>query len=176
MDSESRKQSIVKKLQKRFHKIWDKLVKSCEYTKNCHPIYKNRKRAVILASFVERESILDQERAMIAQVFYNRLALGMKLQSDPSCVYSNQHYLEKPSPKTCHNPKSDYSTYVIKDLPPTAIANPGEASLRAVLHPDEDTKQKKYLFFVAKQDGSHAHVFNHSYQDHKKSIQQYLVK
>jgi UPF0755 protein len=168
--------AIVQKLQKRFHKVWAQLIKSCESTKQCHPIYKNQSRAIILASFVERESVLEQERSMIAQVFYNRLALGMKLQSDPSCVYSNQSYREKPSPKTCHNPYSKYSTYIIKDLPPTAIANPGEASLKAILYPDKETKTKKYLFFVAKQDGSHAHIFNHSYHDHKKSIQHYLVK
>lgn len=168
--------AIVQKLQKRFHKVWTQIIKSCESTKNCDPIYKDQSRAIILASFVERESVLEQERSMIAQVFYNRLALGMKLQSDPSCVYSNQFYREKPSPKTCHNPDSKYSTYIIKGLPPTAISNPGAASLKAVLYPDENTKIKKFLFFVAKQDGSHEHIFNHSYHEHKKAIQQYLVK
>ena len=116
---------------------------------------KSKQEAVILASIVEKETSLPEERRHIASVFVNRLRLGMRLQSDPTIIYGitkgyplgrriRQSEIERVTP---------YNTYQIAGLPPQPICNPGKDSIAAVLNP-EDTKD---LFFVA--DGTGGHVF-----------------
>jgi UPF0755 protein len=125
--------------------------------------------AVILASIVEKETGVAEERPRVAAVFVNRLRKGMKLQSDPTIIYGltkgvplgrgiRRSELDKPTP---------YNTYVIFGLPPTPIANPGKASLAAVLNPapTED------LFFVA--DGTGGHAFAVTVQEHEKNVQKW---
>jgi UPF0755 protein len=127
-----------------------------------------------LASLVERESGVGSERPTIARVFYNRLAIKMRLQTDPTCVYGEDTYRLKPSPALCKDRSSRYSTYVIDGLPPGPIANPGLDSLRAVLRPDERPEAREYLFFVANRDGSGSHVFSKTFDEHRAAIQHHL--
>ena len=106
---------------------------------------------VTLASIIEGEAMLDSERSTISSVYHNRLKINMKLQADPTI-----QYIIPGPPKTLSNRdlriKSDYNTYQNYGLPPGPINNPGIASIKAALYP-EDTN---FLFFVAQGDGSHA--------------------
>jgi len=126
---------------------------------------------VILASLVEREAQVADERARIAQVFYNRLIEGMRLQTDPTCVYSAAHYRERPTRAHCRDASNIYSTYVIDGLPPTPIANPGVDALRAVLAP---SGEHDLFYFVAMRDGTGRHAFATTLDEHNANVQRYL--
>ena len=128
---------------------------------------KTPEEALILASIVEKETGVPEERPLVASVFVNRLNRGMRLQSDPTVVYGLTNGkaplgralifrdLEKPTP---------YNTYVINGLPPGPIANIGRTAIEAVLHPAET----KYLYFVA--DGSGGHAFAKTLTAHNKNV------
>ena len=115
-------------------------------------------RTVTLASLVEKEGKLADERPIIASVFLRRLAIGMKLDCDPTTIYAallrgNYHGVIHRSDLASSDP---YNTYQHAGLPPGPIANPGEASLRAALHP----AAAEYLYFVLRPDGSGGHSFS----------------
>ncbi len=129
---------------------------------------------VIMASLIERETNHDPERDVISRVFLNRFDKSMKLQTDPTCVYGEETYREVPSPRTCKDPLNRYSTYVSAGLPPGPIANPGEESLVAALAPSTSTSARKYLFFVARRDGSGSHRFSETFAEHKRAIRTHL--
>ncbi|MDE2462556.1 MAG: endolytic transglycosylase MltG [Alphaproteobacteria bacterium] len=122
--------------------------------------------AVILASIVEKETALPQERSHIAAVFENRLRLGMKLQSDPTIIYgiTKGYPLGHPILQSELTAATPYNTYIIDGLPPTPICNPGRASILAVLHP----LKTKDLYFVA--DGSGGHVFAATIAQQDKNV------
>jgi len=136
----------------------------------------SRDRIVTLASLIERETRVPPERPLISRVFLNRLEKGMKLQTDPTCVYGEETFREIPHPRYCRDPMNRYSTYVIPALPPGPIANPGRESLRAALNPANSAESKEYLFFVARRDGSGAHHFTRTYDEHRKLVSKYLKK
>ena len=131
-------------------------------------------QVVILASVVEKETGQAEERPLIAGVFFNRLKKNMKLQSDPTILYSL--YLTKGFDIVKDIKKQDilfdspYNTYVVKGLPPHPIANPGKESLQAVFTP----KSSSYLYFVSKNDGSHK--FSKTYKEHEKAVYEYQIK
>jgi len=127
---------------------------------------KTKEEAVILASIVEKESAIAEERRHVASVFVNRLRLGMKLQSDPTIIYGitrgyplgrriRQSEIERATP---------YNTYAIAGLPQGPICNPGKDSIEAVLNP-ADTKD---LYFVA--DGTGGHVFAATVEEQAKNV------
>jgi len=124
------------------------------------------REVVILASLVEREAKLEEERPKIAAVFLNRLDKGMRLESCATVQYILGEQKEKLSTKDLQNP-SPYNTYLHTGLPPGPIANPGLASIKAVLYPaDVD-----YLFFVARGDGSH--YFSRTFEEHQQAAKRY---
>jgi UPF0755 protein len=128
-------------------------------------------RLVIIASLVEKETAIPQERPLIAAVFNNRLAADMPLQCDPTTVYAallENHYtgVIHKSDLASSNP---YNTYAHAGLPPGPIANPGISSLRAALHP----APAAFLYFVANADGSGTHRFSETLEEHEKAVQAY---
>jgi UPF0755 protein len=128
-------------------------------------------RIVILASLVEKETAIAEERPLVAAVFYNRLRADMPLQCDPTTVYAallenHYHGVIHKSDLASTNP---YNTYTHPGLPPGAIANPGISSLKAALHP----ANVAYLYFVAKPDGSGTHQFSSTIEEHEKAVAAY---
>ncbi|HVW11451.1 MAG TPA: endolytic transglycosylase MltG [Bryobacteraceae bacterium] len=126
---------------------------------------------VTLASLVEREARLAQERTLVASVFQNRLRLGMKLDCDPTTVYAallDGRYTGAihQSDLASENP---YNTYTHAGLPPGPIANPGIGSITAALTPTVTP----YLYFVARADGSGGHTFSESLQQHQAAVTHY---
>lgn len=126
--------------------------------------------ALILASIVEKETGAPEERQQIAGVFLRRLAKGMRLQTDPTVIYGlGDQYDGNLRRVHLRDTTNIYNTYVISGLPPTPIALPGEAALRAVFSPDSaDT-----LYFVAKGDGTHA--FSRSLAEHEQAVRRYQL-
>ncbi len=122
---------------------------------------------LIMASIIEKETALPQERGQVASVFENRLEQGIRLQTDPSVIYGvtdgrgnlgrglRQSELQRDTP---------YNTYRIEGLPPTAIANPGVGALAAAVEPDDTD----YLFFVA--DGTGGHAFAATLAEHNRNV------
>jgi len=128
----------------------------------------NLAEAVALASMVQREAMVEDEQPIIASVFYNRLAGGMRLESDPTVQFALGYNKEQATWWT--NPLSSddlqivspYNTYLNGGLPPGPICNPGISALRAVAYPAETP----YYYFRARCDGSGKHSFTKTYQEH----------
>ncbi len=122
---------------------------------------------ITMASIVDGETRFEPEKKTIAGVYYNRIKKGMKLQADPTVQYilpgGNKNRLLFSDLKI----ESPYNTYMHKGLPPGPINNPGLSSIMAALNPEEN----KFLYFVAKGDGSHRYA--EGYEEHKKNIQLY---
>ncbi len=131
--------------------------------------HSSRFQAVTLASLVERETPKPDERPMVASVFENRLQKGMRLQCDPTVIYGMERLGQYKGTLTGKDLSFDspYNTYEHGGLPPGPIGNPGEASLRAALHPEETN----LLYFVANTQGGH--FFSSSLAEHNKNVTKY---
>ncbi|MCX7565148.1 endolytic transglycosylase MltG [Sulfitobacter sp. F26169L] len=122
---------------------------------------------LILASIVEKETGVAEERRQVASVFVNRLNQGMRLQTDPTVIYGitrGEGVLGRGLRRSELRRETPYNTYVIPALPPTPIANPGRASLMAAAQPDETP----YIFFVA--DGTGGHAFAVTLDEHNRNV------
>jgi UPF0755 protein len=127
----------------------------------------SRHQIVTLASIVEKETAAPEERPLIAAVFLNRLARGMRLETDPTVIYGIADFdgnLKKSHLRDENNP---YNTYQIAGLPPGPIASPGIEALEAVVKPADSD----YLFFVSRNDGTHR--FSRTYREHVNAVNQY---
>ena len=156
-------QRAYKTMQEILQSEWDKREEKLPF--------KTPYEALIMASIVEKESAIVEERPLIAGLFVNRLRKGMRLQTDPTVIYGIKNYdgniryrdLRKDTP---------YNTYTRSGLPPTPIAMPGREAIHATLHPDKT----KYLYFVAYGDGSGRHQFSKNLKDHEKAVDKYQRK
>lgn len=131
--------------------------------------YRNRYEALIMASIVERESGHDDERGQITGVFMRRLKKGMRLQTDPTVIYGMGEAYDGNLRRRDLRRDTPYNTYLRKGLPPTPIALPGRAAIRAALNPAAGDA----LYFVARGDGSH--FFSNNLADHRRAVQKYQV-
>ena len=132
--------------------------------------YQSSYEALIMASIIEKETGVAEERGMIAGVFVRRLQKKMKLQTDPTVIYAMAEQFNGNVRRKDLSIDSPYNTYVYKGLPPTPIASPGRDAIHAALHPEPG----KALYFVAKGDGSH--YFSETLQEHNKAVARYQLK
>jgi len=148
---------------KRFQRIFYALIKDQESTTGK---LLPAKDIVTLASIVEKEGGRAEEKPIIASVFFNRLKKRMRLESDPTVIYGLKNFDGNLKKKDLRTP-GPYNTYLNYGLPPGPIANPGRESLMAVIKP----AKTNYLYFVAKNDGSHH--FSASLSEHNKAVYRY---
>ncbi|MFI5321437.1 MAG: endolytic transglycosylase MltG [Myxococcota bacterium] len=130
-----------------------------------------RRDAVVLASLIEKETGAPEERPLISAVFHNRLARGMRLETDPAVIYGIAHFDGNLKRVHLDDETNPYNTYRIAGLPPGPIANPGAAALRAAVEP---TPGVDYLFFVARGDGTHE--FTTRYRDHVNAVNRFQLR
>ncbi len=129
--------------------------------------YATPEEALIMASIVEKETGVPEERRRVASVFLNRIAQGMKLQTDPAVIYGitkGEGALGRGLRQSELRRETPYNTYVIDGLPPTPIANPGRLSIEAALNPETT----EFIFFVA--DGTGGHAFAVTLEEHNANV------
>jgi len=128
----------------------------------------NLYEGITLASIIQRETFIDEERSLMASVFYNRLRVGMKLETDPTVQYALGYspawgnWWKTPLALSDLSVDSDYNTYIIYGLPPTPISNPDLPSILAVAYPEDSP----YFYFRARCDGSGYHDFSETFEEH----------
>jgi UPF0755 protein len=149
-------QEMVYAFERRWKPEWDSSLNELKI---------NRNDLVTMASIVEKEARVPEERPVIAAVYYNRLRKGMLLQADPTIQYALGRHVGRVFYKDLAV-KSPYNTYINKGLPPGPIASPGVASLHAAAHP----ASVPYLYFVASRDGHHE--FRMTLNEHVNAIRQ----
>lgn len=151
----------------RMKQLRDKTVEEIWASRDPSVRVKTRDELVVLASLVEKETGIAAERPQVAAVFANRLAKGMRLQSDPTIVYGlvgGRGTLGRSLTRRDIQSQTPYNTYVVRGLPAGPIANPGRAALEAAANP----AKSKDLYFVA--DGSGGHAFAPSLVEHNKNV------
>lgn len=132
--------------------------------------YSNPYQALIMASLVEKETGVPQERGQIAGVFVRRLKLGMQLQTDPTVIYGMGERYNGKLTRANLKEATPYNTYMIAGLPPTPISLVGREAIHAALNPVDGSS----LYFVAKGDGSH--VFSDDLDAHNAAVRDYQLK
>ncbi|HOK41484.1 MAG TPA: endolytic transglycosylase MltG [bacterium] len=155
-----KEEQIIRKFVDRFNQVTKQLFEENQTKLSKYDIIK-------LASIIEKEAAVDTERAIISGVYHNRIKKGMKLEADPTILYTMNGYKNKLTYKDLEI-QSDYNTYLYSGFPPTPICNPGIKSIEAALKP----AKHNYLFFVSKGNGTH--YFSKTIQEHKRAIK--LIK
>lgn len=154
-------QQLAREMTNQFRKVWKEIGGPASGVN----------RTVTLASLVEKETAVAAERPEVASVYANRLNIGMKLDCDPTTIYAA--LLQGRYRGTIYRSDLDsthpYNTYRNPGLPPGPIANPGLASLKAAISP----KRTEYLYFVARPDGSGAHIFSRTLDEHNAAVRTY---
>ena len=154
---------------KRAHASMKKRVAEAWETRDPEVPLKNAYEALILASIVEKETGQAAERPLIASVFANRIKRGMRLQTDPTVIYGMGERYDGNIRKRDLTNDTPWNTYTRDGFPPTPIAMPGAASLKAAVHP----AQSGYLYFVGRGDGSHE--FSRSLEEHNRAVAKYQL-
>lgn len=145
---------MVQKFQEEYTEELEKRADQLGWTEN---------EVLTLASIIEKEAVVDSERAIISAVYHNRLKKGMPLQADPTSIYGVKSSRQRITREDLRR-KSEYNTYIIQGLPPGPIASPGIKSIRAALYP----AKVPYIFFVAKNDRSH--YFSTTLSEHNAAV------
>lgn len=130
----------------------------------------NPEQLLILASIIEKETGKPSERRQVAGVFSRRLAIGMRLQTDPTVIYGLGSAFDGNLRRNDLRTDTPYNTYTRAGLPPTPIAMPGRAALRAAADPADGNA----LYFVSRGDGSHH--FSPTYDEHRRAVQRYQIE
>jgi UPF0755 protein len=168
------KQDVVNRMQesmtKTIEELWPTRAQNLPFT--------TKEEAIVLASIVEKETGVAHERKRVAGVFINRLRKNIALQTDPTVIYGITGGKPKTDGKGPLGRRllkkdlefvSPYNTYLHPGLPPGPIANPGRASIEAVLNPEEH----KFIYFVA--DGSGGHIFSETLTQHEKNVSEWRI-
>lgn len=129
----------------------------------------NKYEALVLASIIEKETGVPEERAIISAVFHNRLRKGIRLQADPTVIYGLGEDFNGDLTSADLHTDTRYNTYTRAGLPPTPIAMPGRASIHAALHPAPSDA----FYFVARGDGTH--VFSETLAEHNRNVAKYQL-
>ncbi len=154
-------QKIISAMTDQLNKLWDPA-----WDEKLTQLQLTRHQLLTLASIIEKESGNVDEQPIIASVFYNRLRIGMKLQSDPTVIYGIPNFDGNITRKHLETP-TEYNTYIISGLPPGPIANAGLTAITAALNPTPT----RYLYFVG--NGQGRHVFSENLADHNAAVNRY---
>ena len=149
-------------MQKAKNEIWQ--------SRNSDIQIKNPEEMMVLASIIEKETSVPEERGLVSSVFMNRLKKGMRLQTDPTVIYAlteGEFELKRPLTRADLTVDSPYNTYKNYGLPPKPICNPGRDAIEAAVHPEKSD----FLYFVA--DGKGGHSFARSLKEHNKNVFQW---
>lgn len=154
-------EGIIKKMINHFNEVYSRFIEDKAIKRGL-----SRSFVVTLASIIEKEAGIDKEKSLISAVFYNRLKMGLRLQSDPTVIYGLPTFNGNLKKEDLMTP-TPYNTYIIHGLPPGPIANPGRSSLLAAVEP----APVSYLYFVSRNDGSH--VFSRTLKEHNRAVSKY---
>jgi UPF0755 protein len=160
MDSED----IIRKMVNQFNIVYTKYLQT-----KADELGYSRKFIVTMASIIEKETSVEEEKPLVSAVFRNRLKKGMRLQSDPTVIYGIKDFdgnLRKEDLTTL----TPYNTYMVSGIPPGPISNPGKVSLLAALSPAKE----KYLYFVSRNDGTHQ--FSNTFKEHGLAVATFQKK
>ncbi len=152
-------EEIIKKMVGRFKEVYN-----ADFARRAKRAGLTMREVVTLASIIEKETGVREERKLISSVFHNRLKRGIPLQSDPTVIYALEHFDGNLTKKDLLT-NTPYNTYLRKGLPPGPIASPGWDSLDAAISPSKED----YLFFVSKNDGTH--YFSKSLREHNRAVE-----
>jgi len=159
--------SDLELLKRAYNKMTNLLDTAWQARDNDVPL-KSAYEALIMASIIEKETAVDDERTLVSSVFMNRLNKGMRLQTDPTVIYGMGDKYEGNIRKRDLRTPTPYNTYTIFGLPPTPIAMPSKASVLAAVNPETSS----FYYFVA--DGKGGHKFSKSLVEHNRAVRAYL--
>jgi len=153
-------EAMVSEFKKTFDEIWQRRARELGMTV---------REVITLASLIEKETSIPEERNLVSAVFHNRRKRGMKLDCDPTIIYALKQIDRFTDRLRTKDLRFDtpYNTYLYPGLPPGPICNPGKESIEASLYPSPEA----YLYFVSKNDGSHH--FSHTLREHLRAVQKY---
>lgn len=158
-------EEVIRKMVKNFRAHWPK-----EFTERAREVGLDDYEVLILASIIEKETALSEEKPLISAVFHNRLRKGMPLCADPTVIYGLGPSFKGDLTRADLRSPNPYNTYLQPGLPPTPICNPGQESIRAALYP----ARVPYLYFVSKGDGTH--YFSRTLREHLEAVAFYQLK
>lgn len=154
-------EEVIRTMVHQFHKVFGP-----DLIERASQLGVTQRDAVILASIIEKETSLSEEKPLVSAVFHNRLKKKIPLQSDPTVIYGIQNFDGNLTKEHLLRP-TPYNTYLFAGIPPTPICNPGKESLIAALHP----ASVPYLYFVSKNDGFHH--FSIEIEEHNQAVWKY---
>ncbi|MBU3107258.1 endolytic transglycosylase MltG [Clostridium gasigenes] len=161
---QSSPEEIISKMLERFEDVWQSTLREA----NIKVANEDVEKVITIASMIEKEAIVNEERAVIASVIYNRLNIDMKLKIDATVIYAMGYHVKGLSYENLEI-ESPYNTYIIDGLPVGPISNPGIPSILGALKPEKTD----YLFYVLPRDGSNRHYFTNNDVDFMNKLEEF---